>query len=120
MLSQKICSFPQTETVALPRVQLLKSIDSQHGQGERSSLMLQEAVRKRTAARIIIVLVFAIALVFNIVGTRGVEPLIGAAGPAIACPSPGPGKSRLSRVPNSLVFNLLGESCAPVCHGKAY
>ena len=97
MLSQKICSFPQTETVALPRVQPLKSIDSQHGQGERSSLMLQEAVRKRTAARIIIVLVFAIALVFNIVGTRGVEPLNGVAGPAFAYPAPGPGKPPVPR-----------------------
>ena len=46
--------------------------------------------------------------------------MIGAAGPAFACPSPGPGKSRLSRVPNILVLNLLGESGAPIGDGEAY
>jgi hypothetical protein len=41
----------------------VKSIESQHGQGVRSSLMLQ-AARDSNAARMISVLVFAIACVF--------------------------------------------------------
>jgi hypothetical protein len=39
---------------------MLKSIDNQQGQGERSSLMLQEAARVSAAAMMISVLVFAI------------------------------------------------------------